>query len=197
MYRDYAVRKGEPHDAEWQMGPGDSFLGKLIKVFGNRFYAEDLGNEIEAEVYSLLERHDIPGMAVAQFANWNEPFNPDDRHHPDNYTRMTVANIGTHDNPTAREWFNGLDAQTQGLICTYFEATPQNIISKIIEKIFVSKAGTVIINMSDILDLGPEGRINRPGTGAEQIPPNLSWRLESFDEFIKKLPWLAKIAARS
>lgn len=197
IYQYYAIENDDTRSkGRWYPGPGGTFLERIVEAFGQRFFVEDLGSNIGPEVYDLRDRNNLPGMTVAQLAPWGEPQVVDNIHFPDNYTAPHVAYVGTHDNPTSREWFDNLNPNQQMSVCKYLGATPATVVHKLVEKVFSSDAGTAIVTIGDVLELGSEGRINEPGTGSERIPPNWKWRLPSYTGLDKMSPWLTAIASR-
>jgi 4-alpha-glucanotransferase len=77
-----------------------------------RVIAEDLGH-ITADVRDVMERHDVPGMRVLQFGFSGDPASNENAfiHIPEN----CVVYTGTHDNNTARGWFETeATAETSG-----------------------------------------------------------------------------------
>ena len=105
------VPAGAPtaQSGQWVPGPGAEFFGAVQRELGDLpFIAEDLGL-ITPDVCALRDQFRVPGTRVLQFAFDGHPDNP---YLPDNYIPNTVVYTGTHDNPTAREWYEELpDAQ--------------------------------------------------------------------------------------
>ncbi|MEK7699743.1 MAG: 4-alpha-glucanotransferase, partial [Planctomycetota bacterium] len=95
---------------------------------------------------------------------------------PHNYERNCVVYTGTHDNNTARGWFNK-DAlpDERKRLASYLgrEVSGETIHWELIRLAMMSVANLVIIPMQDILGLGEEARMNRPST----IAGNWQWRL--------------------
>ncbi|MFW6138617.1 MAG: 4-alpha-glucanotransferase [Spirochaetota bacterium] len=176
----------------WADGPKDDFFHALLGHFPCLpLIAEDLG-EITADVRELRDRFGLPGMRVLQFA-----FSCDegaDYHKPHNYTPNCVAYTGTHDNDTLMGWYRkgaagkgpGKPAHTTRK--TGHEKTIANALNymgsrvprnrlhwELIRLVMMSCAGWVIFPLQDILGLGEEARMNRPG-----IPEgNWEWRVSA------------------
>jgi len=167
----WSVPAGAPtaETGEWKSGPGYEFLDKLCASLGEmRLVAEDLGT-ITREVDDLRRAFHLPGIRVLQFGFDGVPDNP---HAPENIEENSVLCTGTHDNDTTMGWYQGLESWQQQILHSkidHFCSFPDSLI----ECAFASPAHTVIIPIMDLLKLGPEGRINTPGT----TTGNWVWRM--------------------
>jgi 4-alpha-glucanotransferase len=155
---------------EWKPGPGKALFDAVRNALGNLpLIAEDLGF-ITPEVIELRKAIGVPGMKVLQFAfgQINSP------HLPHNHDANTVVYSGTHDNDTGRGWFENATDEERELAEEYLgmhgaDDAPWTLI----RAAFASVAGRVIVPAQDLLALGSEARMNRPGDGEE----NWAWRL--------------------
>jgi len=160
----------------WVKAPADDFFGALLGRFpGFPLIAEDLG-VITPDVREVMARHGIPGMRVLLFA-----FAEDDPKHPylpRNYVTTCVAYTGTHDNNTARGWFEHEALQEERLrLFRYLgrEVSSETVALELVRLVMTSVADAAVIPMQDILNLGEEARMNRPA-----VPHgNWEWRLTS------------------
>ncbi|WP_020394820.1 4-alpha-glucanotransferase [Thiolinea disciformis] len=168
-----------PNDSEtainghWQKVVGDQLLEKVQSEMGILpLVAEDLGI-ITHEVNALRNRFHLPGMAVLQFAFDHFADNP---HKPHNVRENTVYYSGTHDNDTLLGWFNSLSTLQQDwarAMLSNSTDTTSSISALVMEALFASRAGLVMLPWQDLLELGSEARMNTPGTvGAH----NWQWR---------------------
>lgn len=85
---------------------------------------------------------------------------------PHNYIANTVAYVGTHDNETARGWFEGTATprqREQTALYTHQQAG-EPIADALNRTIAASVSDTCIYTMQDLLNLGNEARINTPAT---------------------------------
>jgi 4-alpha-glucanotransferase len=83
--------------------PGQDFFTRLSSVFPDLpIIAEDLGT-ITQDVWAAMEHFGFPGMKVLLFA-FDESL-PRNAYAPHNHTKNSVVYTGTHDNNTARAWF--------------------------------------------------------------------------------------------
>ena len=134
--------------------------------------AEDLGY-ITPDVHEMMAYFGFPGMRVLIFGFAGDvAHNP---HAPHNITGRCIAYTGTHDNNTIRGWFeHEVSDDQRSLIFRYvggsFGANHAHRI--FIRLAMISPAEVVIIPMQDILGLGEEARMNRPGTAEG----NWEWR---------------------
>ncbi|MFA7198790.1 MAG: 4-alpha-glucanotransferase [Methanoculleus sp.] len=135
--------------------------------------AEDLGH-ITSDVHEMMGHFGFPGMKILTFGFAGDVAkNP---HAPHNITKNCVAYTGTHDNNTVRGWFEHETSEEQkNLLFRYIggSVSADETHRILIRLAMLSPANTVIIPMQDILALGEEARMNRPGT----MEGNWEWRL--------------------
>jgi 4-alpha-glucanotransferase len=90
-------------EGRWLPGPGKPLFDAIAQALGELpIVAEDLGF-ITPDVTELRDSLGYPGMKILQFA-----FGGDGEHEflPHNYARKVVVYTGTHDNDTARGWWD-------------------------------------------------------------------------------------------
>lgn len=158
-------------------GPGEALFAAVRRALGSLpFIAEDLGS-VTDEVRALRDRLGLPGMRVLQFA-----FGGDDPRTneflPHNYVPHCVAYTGTHDNDTARGWYEDpggkhgprsrRQAEKERRAALAYLAGPDaqashDIAWLMIRALMASVANTVIFPVQDLLRLGSEARMNVPG----------------------------------
>ena len=156
----------------WMPGPGNALFDALRGALGELpLVAEDLGF-ITDDVHELRRSVGLPGMKILQFA-----FAEDDSPHlPHRYDRETVAYTGTHDNDTARGWFErASDAERENALGYLGCTSADDIAWALIRAAYTSVAETAIVPVQDILDLGSDARMNTPGAPHG----NWSWRLRA------------------
>lgn len=168
---------------KWSAGPGTDFFDQLKAELGLMpFVAEDLG-DIDAAVYALRDRYQLPGMKVLQFAFGDDMARSP--HIPHQYENHCFAYTGTHDNNTTLSWYNQeIDQQTRRRIDNYLGMSMDTSMINVsfIRMLYASIADTVIIPMQDMLGLDGSSRMNRPASTAG----NWLWRMEK-QAFHKKL----------
>jgi len=165
-------------------GPGASIFRALRKALGALpLVAEDLG-VVTPEVKALRDRFHLPGIRLLQFAFGDDPCAPDFL--PHNYPRRCVVYTGTHDNDTTVGWFNerggaeSTRSQTQvererDAALAYLGSDGTEIHWDMIRMVLLSVADLAIVPVQDLLGLGTEARMNRPGT----LEGNWEWRFAS------------------
>ncbi|BBL68280.1 4-alpha-glucanotransferase [Methanoculleus chikugoensis] len=135
--------------------------------------AEDLGY-ITPDVHEMMAYFGFPGMKILIFGfSGDVAQNP---HAPHNFAKGYVAYTGTHDNNTVRGWFEHETSEEQkNLLFRYIggSVSGDQVHRILIRLAMLSPADTVIVPMQDILGLGEEARMNRPGT----TEANWEWRL--------------------
>jgi 4-alpha-glucanotransferase len=154
----------------WMPGPGLALFEALRSELGDLpLVAEDLGF-ITEDVHELRRAAGLPGMKILQFGfgQINSP------HLPHCFNAQTVVYTGTHDNDTARGWFDHAPDEERDNALSYLGSTgPDDVPWGLIRAAYTSVAETAIIPMQDVLGYGSEARMNTPGN--EQH--NWSWRL--------------------
>jgi len=178
----------------WMPGPGKALFDAIRESLGELpLVAEDLGF-ITPEVYALRNAIGVPGMKILQFAfaQVNSP------HLPHSYEPLTVVYTGTHDNDTARGWFGSAGEEEQQRARMYLGLAgidDEPVGWAFIRAAYTSVAQTAIVPVQDILGLGSEARMNRPGASSD----NWAWRLRAgalTREHATRLRRLAEISGR-
>jgi 4-alpha-glucanotransferase len=161
----------------WKKGPGSDFFKAVFQSIKNaQFIAEDLGS-ITPEVDALREEFDLPGMRVIQFMFVADPGVK--KYQPHNFTRRLAVYTGTHDNDTIKGWFDSQagfqqDSDAKRAL-RYAGATGQEPHWDMIRMAMMSVADTAVFPVQDLLGLGSDARMNRPGTDQG----NWQWRLSA------------------
>jgi 4-alpha-glucanotransferase len=164
-------------NGSWTKGPGKHFFECIERYLGSLpVIAEDLG-VITPAVTAMRQNFGYFGMKVLQFA-----FDEDGsgHHGPLDCDRDLLVYTGTHDNDTTLGWYRQLAATGDtATIDKYLGMIDcrgaDGVARRLLELAYQCKAGTVIIPLQDILELGSEARMNTPGT----LGGNWEWRCES------------------
>ena len=161
------ARNSTAKSGRWRRGPGVGLFRAVERELGDLpLIAEDLGH-ITPPVYALRDELGLPGMVVLLWAFRRRKRNP---HKPANHRRNSVAYTSTHDTDTAAGWFAALTPR-QRAATGLDPSEPQ---WGLIELSYASPAALAIVPAQDVLGLGSEARMNRPGrTGG-----NWRWQLE-------------------
>lgn len=159
---------------KWVKVPTEDFLTALFRRFPNMpVIAEDLGL-ITSDVREVISHFDLPGMKLLLFAfGEGVQRNP---YAPHNHVKNCLVYTGTHDNNTARGWFeHEAKPDDRARLSKYLghEITAENVSWELVRLAMMSVADVVILPMQDILGLGEEARMNRPSSRTG----NYEWRL--------------------
>jgi 4-alpha-glucanotransferase len=175
----------------WIPGPGAELFQALRRALGDLpLVAEDLGL-ITKDVDRLRESLGLPGMRILQFA-FSDPNN---KYLPHHYDFNTVAYTGTHDNDTTRAWYAGLNETDRDFIRRYVGRDGSDVAWDLIRLAWASAADLAIAPLQDVLNLGPEARMNTPS----KADGNWCWRFAegAFDErLIERLAELTTLYGR-
>ena len=170
----WAVPEGRrtARSGTWRRADGRAMFETALRALGPLpLIAENLGL-ITPAVERLRRTLGFPGMVVLQFAFGEGLVNPQ---------RLTtdesnVIYTGTHDNPTTVEWWrSATDHERRGVERALADAGIEEPEPnwKLARLALASRARLAIAPLQDVLGLGPEGRLNRPGRSSG----NWSWRL--------------------
>ncbi|HEU4626163.1 MAG TPA: 4-alpha-glucanotransferase [Steroidobacteraceae bacterium] len=170
----WSVPAGAPdaRGGTWKRTPGRNFLRALRAECGDLpIVAEDLG-VITEDVDALRKDFALPGMRVLQFGFGG---NPEDPHLPHMFEHDCIVYTGTHDNDTTLGWYLSLDSETQRRVDFYLRVTPGSMPEAMVRAALGSVGKLAILPVQDVLGLGTEARLNKPGT----VAGNWTWRLPS------------------
>lgn len=159
----YAIPYGAPNarNGKWIKAPGRSLFRRLKKEVPEvTVIAEDLG-EVNNRVKRLLKFCGYPGMKVLTFGFDGGDDNP---HSPHNFTENCVIYTGTHDNDTAKGfWDHATDDQKQKGTLQLGLKEEDDVVGKMLEAVWAAPCRRAIVPMQDLLRIGSEGRMNSPG----------------------------------
>jgi len=161
-------------NGRWVEAPAREFFHCLLREFPDApIIAEDLG-VITPDVREVMEQFGFPGMKVLVFAFG--PDLPNNPYAPHNHERNCVVYTGTHDNNTARGWFEEeTTPEERARLQAYAgrEVTLDTVAWDLIRMALGSVANTSILSMVDVLGLDGEHRMNRPASSQG----NWRWRM--------------------
>jgi len=165
----WAVPKGDEtaEHGRWRRGPGPEVFRAAERELGPLpVIAEDLG-VITPAVYALRDAFDLPGMVVLL---WAFDGSRGSVHAPVNHRENHVVYTSTHDTDTVAGWFASLKKQER--VRTGLD--PAEPHWSMIEIAMRSRASLAIVPAQDVIGLGNDARMNRPG----EVGGNWSWQLE-------------------
>lgn len=176
--RYYAIPRGEKSakNGSFHTVPGRALFEAIFRALGPvELIAEDLG-VVTDEVRALRDHFRLPGMSVLQFSF--SPGKHAEASRPHRHAVHSVAYTGTHDNDTAVGWFSGPPDDASSDARTHYEAerrfalgylglpessAPAACARELVRATFRSQCETIIVPIQDLLGLGREARMNRPG----------------------------------
>jgi 4-alpha-glucanotransferase len=170
----WAVPSGaaSAQEGRWVSGPGTAVFDAARAELGELpVIAEDLGL-ITPDVDELRDALGFPGMAVLLWAFGSDPDSP---HRLANHRVHQVVYTSTHDTETLAGAFPGEDP------------------ADLVELALTSRAALAVVPAQDVLGLGNEARMNRPGEAAG----NWSWRLEPGELTAAHAAWLRAAATET
>jgi 4-alpha-glucanotransferase len=182
----WSVRRGNKtaRRGTWRRGPGAAVFRAVEDALGPLdLVAEDLGL-ITEPVVRLRRELGFPGMVVLQFALGRDPSNP---HLPANHVKHSVVYTGTHDNDTAVGWWRSLSDDDRAVA----DLDPGDPSWSLIARAWKSRGALAITPLQDVLRLGPEARMNLPGSkdgnwtwryGGRALTPGLAAELRELTE---------------
>jgi len=184
----------------WVPGPGMDLFEALKSALGEDLplIAEDLG-VITPDVEALRDGLGLPGMAILQFA-FEDTSGGFGRSEflPHNHRRALAVYTGTHDNNTLLGWWATLDPTLQHHARLYLNSNGLELQWDFIRAALASVADLAFFPMQDLLGLGPEACMNRPGTSAgnwvwrytpDQLDPDAAGRLLELTRLYGRLPY--------
>lgn len=175
-------------NGRWVRGPGAELFHVVRSALGQlgmplRIIAEDLG-VITSQVDALREELEFPGMRVLQMAFGKEPKAPEYR--PHNHIFNSAVYTATHDHNTTVGWHAEPGTQStqteeeieaeREFVRRYAGTDGREIHWDFIRLALGSVAWIALYPMQDVMGLGTESRMNRPGAGSG----NWEWRF-TFD----------------
>ena len=158
-------------NGRWCPGPGAALFDAIAKALGPLpIIAEDLGI-VTADVGALRKRFAFPGMRILHFAFAEGSRNPYLPHH---HESDSVIYTGTHDNDTTLGWWVQASEHEREHVRAYLDTDGHEVHWTLIRAALASVADTAIVPLQDILGLGSEHRMNRPG----EAQGHWAWRFE-------------------
>jgi 4-alpha-glucanotransferase len=163
-------------EGHWAPGPGAALFEAIETQLGSLpIVAEDLGT-ITPDVLALRERFGFPGMRIVYEGFMYGPDHPFLPHH---HEPRTLAYTSTHDSDTVRGWWRGSTPQGRAMAAALLGLDAQDAEAPIHEALWRATISSVaclaLAQMQDLLGLGSEHRMNRPGTAEGNWGWRFSW----------------------
>jgi 4-alpha-glucanotransferase len=184
----------------WVPGPGADLFRVVRNAIGGDLplIAEDLG-VITEDVVELRDGLGLPGMAILQFAfetaegGFGRP-----EYLPHNHSYNLAVYTGTHDNNTLLGWWADKPESFRAQVCAYLNTDGSEIDRDMIRCALASVARYAIFPLQDLLGLGAEACMNRPGTEEgnwtwrfreDLLSSRLAAELRGLTELYGRVPW--------
>ncbi len=162
---------------KWVPGPGSDLFRVLRDAIGDDLplMAEDLG-VITEDVEELRDGLGLPGMAILQFAFESTEGGGHGRpeYLPHNHHSNLAVYTGTHDNTTVLGWWSDRPESVRARVRAYLNTDGSAIHRDFIRCALASVARYAIFPLQDLLGLGGEACMNRPG----KADGNWIWRFQ-------------------
>jgi len=183
----------------WVPGPGAKLFERLRTALGGLpLIAEDLG-EITPDVFAMRDQFGLTGMKILQFALGG----PANQHWPHNFTPNLACYTATHDNDTTNGWYGLLNEHDRNYLALTLGKPVGDPAWELIRLAWSSVAVLAVVPLQDILSLGNEARMNKPGTAEgnwrwrfrlDQFRPEAIERMRDLTTLYNRVPALAKEA---
>lgn len=171
-YWEIPATSPDARTGRWLPGPGQALFDAIAKALGPLpIVAEDLGF-ITPDVHALRQGCGFPGMKILQFAFGG---GGDHEFLPHTYPVDTVVYTGTHDNDTARGWWDHASERERRYAGSYLACGAHDVHWAMIRAALNSVAALALFPMQDVLGLPSEHRMNTPGTLGGT---NWTWRFD-------------------
>jgi 4-alpha-glucanotransferase len=168
----------DPTKGSWGEGPGMAFFDAIRERFdGLPLILEDLGY-ITPDVIELREELGVPGMNVVARVgdiDWRSD---------------SVIYTSTHDSDTLMGWWNRWGRENQPQLASGATSAASEH-DALLEHVLATDNELVVIPAQDLLGLGSDARMNRPGT---VDPRNWGWKLEE-PLSLEQAEWLSGLTA--
>jgi 4-alpha-glucanotransferase len=173
----------DPAKGFWGKGPGRSFFDAVrARLDGLPLIVEDLGH-ITPDVTALREEIGVPGMnVVARVSDCD-------------WRADSVLYTSTHDSDTLAGWWQRWGRENQPQLAAG-ATSREDERRALLQNVLAVENERVIIPVQDLLGLGSEARMNRPGTVGDR---NWAWKLDQplGTEQAAELAELTSVAGRA
>jgi 4-alpha-glucanotransferase len=162
----------------WVTGPGAALFDAVEAALGRLpIVAEDLGL-ITPDVVALRERYGLPGMRIVYEGLMQGGWGVDHAFLPHHHVARGLVYSSTHDSDTVAGWWAGASPAERAFASAYLglaaDAAPAEAARAVVRASFTSVATLALAPLQDLLGLGSDHRMNRPGTAEG----NWAWRFD-------------------
>jgi 4-alpha-glucanotransferase len=176
-------------EGNWIEAPGYKLFDLFFQKVPNlEIIAEDLG-DLRPQVLVLRDHYNFPGMNVIEFTF----FDAEIAKKPGYDRENMVAYLGTHDNDPLKSYYGKmpLKDQVEWEKALDIKKMPKGTINeRLINYELSLQAKYAIFAIQDLLELGEESRLNKPGI-IDDV--NWTWRMVDYGAFITKIEHLKSL----
>jgi 4-alpha-glucanotransferase len=195
-YWEVPARCPTAREGRWAPGPGPALFEAFRAALGHELpvVAEDLGT-ITPDVVALRDGFGLPGMRIVQeaFGGWGDGSLAASAQHPflpHHHVAHGLAYSSTHDSDTARGWWDSARPEVRAFAAEYLACNDADRMAwALIRATSQSVAKLALFPLQDVLGLGSEHRMNRPGTADGNWRWRFTWPMLRPDA----ATWLARI----
>lgn len=158
----------------WHQGPREDFFNAVYRHLPCLpIVAEDLGL-VTPDARQLMDRYSLQGMRVLVDGFNEEPGGS--YFLPHNHVENCMVYTSTHDTHTVIGWYSTAGADQKRRMAAYFGHRPHktDLAWDFIRMAMSSVGVGAVVQMQDLLSLGEDARMNRPGLGEG----NWKWRMK-------------------
>ena len=159
-------------------GPGAALFDAIEQALGRLpIVAEDLGL-ITPDVVALRERYGFPGMRIVYEGLMQGAQDSTHAFLPHHHVPNGLVYSSTHDSDTVAGWWAAAPLHERAFTAAYLGidagASPAQAAQAVLRATCTSVANLALAPLQDLLGLGSEHRMNRPGTAEG----NWGWRFD-------------------
>ncbi len=164
-------------EGAWVPAPGQALFEAITRALGPQpIVAEDLGT-ITPDVVALRDGFGLPGMRIVYEGLMWGPAHPFLPHH---HVPRALAYSSTHDSDTVAGWWAAASDAERAFAADYLGCSPApeaaaQAVQALLRATSASVAALALFPLQDVLALGREHRMNRPGTAEG----NWGWRADA------------------
>lgn len=174
QYWQVPARHKTAEKGRWVRGPADDFFNAVFRHFPYPPFVTEVLGAATPDINEYLHKLQFPNVDVLLFA-FDGSF-AENRYYPHFHYPNSALYTSTHDTNTVRGWFEteASKAMKQRLFRYLGRDVSANRVAwELVRLAMMSVASLAIMPIQDVLSLGDEARMNRPGVATGQW----RWRL--------------------
>lgn len=184
------VKSPDGRQGAWVKTPGHALIKTIIRRNkGLRLVAEDIGHP-EPDAESLRRQYHFPGIRLLEFG-WSGL--PKNFHHPYFVPSDCLYFTSSHDSNTLAGWWPQSKWWERKHFHEWAGRSSDPIAWQAIRVAYRSRARVIMVPVQDILGLGKEARLNKPG----RIRRNWVWRVPAGRLTVSRARRLQRLARQT